>query len=157
MRHYQKTKNIVSVSVYQTRKIAGEFARDVLRKRGLREALIVALSGELGTGKTVFVQGFAKELGVRRRITSPTFVLVRRFALYIKKLAFSNLYHIDAYRLRKLGAVDRKRFQEMFTDPQNIILIEWPERMRGILPKGAIKVKMRYGEHQNERIILMNF
>lgn len=119
-------------------------------------ALVIALQGDLGAGKTTFTQGFARGLGIRRRATSPTFVIMRRFALPVSakhKEHFKTLYHIDAYRLKKPDALKHLDFKEILADPTAIVLIEWPERVKGSLPRKAIWLKFQHGKKENERII----
>jgi tRNA threonylcarbamoyladenosine biosynthesis protein TsaE len=124
---------------------------------GEKSATVFALQGDLGAGKTTFTQGFLKGLGSKKRVTSPTFVLMRRHALAAtsnKKTAdFKNVFHIDAYRLKKpehLAALD---LEVLMNGPENIILIEWPEQAKKFLPKNTTWLKFAYGKKENERII----
>lgn len=112
----------------------------------------LALSGDLGAGKTTFTQAFAKALGIRKRILSPTFLIMKRFPIHHRK--FKNMYHIDAYRvssadLEKLGV------REIFNG-ENIVLIEWADRVRDILPKTTTWIKFSHGTSENERKITIN-
>jgi tRNA threonylcarbamoyladenosine biosynthesis protein TsaE len=119
-------------------------------------ATILALQGDLGAGKTTFTQGFAHGLGIRRRTASPTFVIMRRFAIPARKARqpiFKNLYHIDAYRLKKLDSLEVLGLDEIFNNPENVVLIEWPEKIKAALPKRTILLKFGYGKKENERII----
>jgi tRNA threonylcarbamoyladenosine biosynthesis protein TsaE len=121
-------------------------------------ALVVALQGDLGAGKTTFTQGFARGLGIRRRTASPTFIIMRRFAIPITrktkaKSHFKNLYHIDAYRLKQLDSLEPLGLKEIFADPAAIVLIEWPEKIKKILPKKIMWLKFQHGKKENERII----
>lgn len=112
-------------------------------------AEVFALRGDLGAGKTTFTQGFLKGLGSKRRVTSPTFVLMRRHRLGGGR----NVFHIDAYRLKKpehLAALD---LDGILHEPRNIILIEWPESAKKFLPKNTIWVRFKYGKKENERTI----
>ncbi len=99
-------------------------------------ARIFLLEGELGSGKTTFVQGFAQGLGVKGKITSPTFVLIRQYRIPNN---FFVLYHIDLYRIEKLKELGLK---EILSNKKNIILIEWAEKLKK-LPKGAIKISIK--------------
>lgn len=134
-------------------KETGAFAKRIVREFSKRKGpLILALLGDLGAGKTTFTQSFAKSLGVNKRILSPTFLIMKRFPL--SNANFKNLYHIDAYRvtaadLKKLGI-------EKILKEQNIILIEWADRVENILPKGTIKIKFEHGAKENERQITIN-
>jgi tRNA threonylcarbamoyladenosine biosynthesis protein TsaE len=114
-----------------------DFGREIITKL-IKEhnPLILALTGNLGSGKTTFVQGVAKGLGIKQRILSPTFIIMRQYDTKEK----GDFYHIDLYRLdknveeemRNLGAGD------IFKDKDNIAIIEWAEKGRGAIPKNAI-------------------
>lgn len=106
-----------------------------------KKAVIMALSGDLGAGKTTFTQFLASILGVEEAITSPTFVIQKSYqtkhtvspqALH---RVFHRLIHIDAYRLEKSEELLKLGFASLLGDPQNLIVIEWPERVEDILPK----------------------
>ena len=99
---------------------------------------IVCLHGDLGAGKTTLVQGIAKGLGIKKRITSPTFIIVRKY---------ENFWHIDLYRVDNIKELG---LHEIFTDPKNIVVIEWPEIIKSILPKHYIEVKIK-NISENER------
>lgn len=94
-------------------------------------ATIIGLKGELGSGKTTFVQNLARELGLTELITSPTFVIEKIYRLTGQK--FRKLIHIDAYRLEDGGELLKLGFQELAQDSGNLILIEWVERVSDIL------------------------
>lgn len=113
-----------------------------------RGALIIALTGDLGAGKTTFVQGFLKGLGAKGRAASPTFVIMRRHAIPGRK---GGAYHIDAYRLKKPADLAALGFDGIAADPGNIILIEWAEKIRKILPRRAAWIRFRHGENPHER------
>jgi len=143
--------NFRSCSTAQTKKFAAELAKKILKKRKAKNALVFALSGDLGSGKTTFVQGFLRALGVKRKITSPTFVIFKRFKIY--DLRFKNVYHIDCYRLQKPEDLLALGLREILQNSQNIVLIEWPEKIRRILPKNTIWLKFEHAEKENQRII----
>lgn len=102
-------------------------------------ATVVALSGELGAGKTTFVQALAKELGVKEIVQSPTYVLMKRYD--ISYLNFKHLIHIDAYRLNNAQEFAALRPEQFLTDPSNLVCIEWPERVQGALSKPDLTIK----------------
>jgi len=133
----------------QTRKIAANLAKKILKKRATKNALVFALLGDLGSGKTTFVQGFLRSLGIRKKITSPTFVIFKRFK--IKDLRFKNIYHVDCYRIQKPNDLLALGLKEILENPQNIVLIEWPEKIKRILPKNTIWLKFEHGEKENIR------
>lgn len=129
-------------------------ARDKQARGGRRQAAIFALTGELGSGKTTFTQGFFGGLGVKKRVSSPTFVLIRSYSL---RLTTYNLaYHIDCYRLRKPKELLDLGFQEILVDPRNIVVIEWAGKVRRYLPKSAVWVKFEHGKRENERSIVFH-
>ena len=140
---------MISKSARQTRDIAKDLATEIANKK---RPTILALSGDLGAGKTTFTQSFAKAFGVKKRILSPTFLIMKRFPL--TQGNFENLYHIDAYRV---SAADfgRLGIQEVFKG-QNIVLIEWADRVKELLPKSAIWIKFEHGKQENERQITIN-
>ncbi len=125
----------------------------VPRRRLARDkcALILALRGDLGAGKTTFTQGFLKGLGVRRRVSSPTFVLMKRFTL--RNLPFANVYHIDCYRVKKSAELSSLGLKEIFENPENLVLVEWPERLGRILPKRRLNLVFRHGKDEEVRAI----
>ncbi|HUX35662.1 MAG TPA: tRNA (adenosine(37)-N6)-threonylcarbamoyltransferase complex ATPase subunit type 1 TsaE [Candidatus Paceibacterota bacterium] len=123
------------------------------RQSHTNSTVIVALGGKLGAGKTTFTQGFAAGLGIRSKIISPTFILIRKTELpRLGNSQFRNFIHIDAYRadakdFLKLG------FKELAEDNRNIILVEWADRLKKILPKSATWLKLSHGKKENERTI----
>ena len=110
-------------------KMLNVFARDFvagLPQKAEAHAHIVGLSGELGAGKTTFVQEVAKVLGAEGEVVSPTFVFVRVHA--INHEPFTKLVHVDAYRMDKTPS-KTIGWHEYLSDPKNLILVEWPENL----------------------------
>ena len=149
---------ILTRSAKETKKLGEKLAHEIDRsptsiKRG---AIIISLEGELGSGKTTFTQGFAKGLGIKENPRSPTFVIMRIYKLNKsnrsdKIVEFENFIHIDAYRitskdLKSLG------WNELVSGQQNIILIEWGDRVKNILPKNALRIIFKHG-HSGSRLI----
>lgn len=119
---------------------------------------IVALSGNLGTGKTQFVKGVANFFKIKKNITSPTFVLIKVYHVKKNHLKPSKgsqfkLVHIDCYRLSSPRELLDIGLQELLDSPRNIILIEWAEKIKNILPKKTFWIKFSYGKKINERLI----
>jgi tRNA threonylcarbamoyladenosine biosynthesis protein TsaE len=149
-----KTKTYRTFSSEETKALGFETARTIGRTG--RGPAVIALQGDLGAGKTTFVQGFLKGLGSRARVTSPTFILMRRHKLAPSAAGgkrFSNVFHIDAYRLKKPEHLSALELEVILTNPRNIILIEWPEQAKKFLPKDAMWVRFGYGKKENERIV----
>lgn len=101
-------------------------------------ATIITLSGELGAGKTTFVQGIARALGVEENVTSPTFVIEKVYELTGQK--WKHLIHIDAYRLKSAHELEVLGWHEIAQEPGNLIVIEWPERVAALIPADAIRI-----------------
>ncbi len=111
-------------------------------------AAVIALHGDLGSGKTTFTKRLAKKLGVDSVITSPTFVIEKRFNLNKSTgHGFKKLIHIDTYRIDLQDELMKLNWQEDVSNPENIISIEWPENVNDILPKNTIHI---YFEFLNE-------
>ncbi len=122
------------------------FASKVVQKltRG-STATVLALSGDLGAGKTTFVQGLARSLGTNVTITSPTFVILKRYPL--SKQAFDTLIHIDAYRLNSSSELQKLGWEEILKDAGSLVVLEWPERVSECIPDNAQTITFT---HKNE-------
>lgn len=141
--------SFISHSPKETKDFARDFAKQILSKPPQKKcALVIGLEGELGAGKTSFVQGFAKGLGVKEKVLSPTFVIMRKY----KILNTRYLYHIDCYRLHKPTELLRLGFKEIVSNPDNIVLIEWADRIKKILPKGTISISFETTKSYERRI-----
>ncbi len=106
-----------------------------------RYATLVTLSGELGAGKTAFTKALAKALGVEVEVTSPTFVLEKIYALP-KGQPFKRLAHIDAYRLKDESELASLGFDELMSDPDTLVVLEWPEQVKGMLHVPSVKISI---------------
>lgn len=106
-------------------------------------AVVVALHGELGAGKTTFVQQLAKAFGVVDDVISPTFVIQKRYSLGAEQ-SFERLVHIDAYRLERASELEALDWGELVADSQNLIVIEWAERVADILPPDTQHLTFTY-------------
>lgn len=155
-----------SNSSVNTKKFAAALARTLVRRRSSvvspKSALVIALNGDLGAGKTTFTQGFLRGLGIRKRTTSPTFILFRRFRIPVRKgftfhaTRFTNVFHVDAYRIKKPKELLSLGFKEILEDPKNIVLIEWAENVKKILPRGVVVVRFEHGDIANRRSIKLS-
>lgn len=117
---------------------AARFAGSLVpRQRG---ATLVALSGELGAGKTAFTKAVARALGIREVVNSPTFVLEKIYLL--SNQIFKRLIHIDAYRLERGADLSPLGFDELMRDADNLILLEWPENVADALPEPAVRISL---------------
>ena len=153
-------KTYRTYSSEETKKIGEKLAKSMKPQKGAR---VLALRGNLGAGKTTFVQGFSKGLGIKRRTPSPTFVIMRRHRVPGRRSAvgsrgaknFSDLFHVDAYRLKKGGDLKVLDFDKVLEDPRNIVLIEWADRTKDILPKDVLWLDFGHGKKENERRIVV--
>lgn len=140
---------LISKNIKDTEQIAEEFLFSI-KNRDNASALVVGLYGELGAGKTHFVQSIGKLLGIKRKINSPTFVIMKSYKLPdvgCQNTQTSNvrkLVHIDAYRLKNEKELLHLGWAEIIKNPENIIFIEWPENVKKIMPKGHHKIKISH-------------
>jgi tRNA threonylcarbamoyladenosine biosynthesis protein TsaE len=107
---------------------------------------VVALSGDLGAGKTAFVQGAARALGVKDRVTSPSFILMREYAGDLPVL------HLDVYRLNNLQELIDLGFEE-FLDPSWVIFIEWGDAVTPVLPESHLDVELSLSGEDERRLV----
>ncbi len=131
-------KQYITYSEKETKNLAKDISK---RLRG-----VIALSGKLGSGKTTFAQGFAKGLGIKEKIISPTFILIRQHKIPDSK---NMLYHVDLYRLKDLKELG---LGELMNDPNNIVLIEWAQKAKSLLPKETTWIKFKQIDEFKRRI-----
>ena len=143
-----KSKVFHTASASETQKFAEGFSRRFSHG-------VIALSGDLGAGKTTFAQGFARGLGIRRRMTSPTFIFIRRYKIQDTRNKRRCFYHIDAYRARSAKDLASLQLKEVFVDLRNVVLVEWAENVKRFLPKNTLWITMKHGEKENERTIVI--
>lgn len=133
-----KINKFIAKSSAETKKIAAKFAKGVLAREQNKHAAVVGLVGELGSGKTTFVKGFAEGLGIKQIIQSPTFIIARSHKLRAR--SYKKFIHIDAYRIGSKDLVTLG-WREWIRNPENIIVVEWAERISKIMPKNSIKIQ----------------
>lgn len=130
----------------ETRSLSAFVAESVAFARALAPradgATVVALSGDLGAGKTTFVQAAASALGVREAVQSPTFVIMQVYDIAASGSGFARLVHIDAYRLASAHEIEVLGWRELVADPENLIFLEWPEHVAEAVPAAAQKVTL---------------
>lgn len=127
----------------QTIKFGKEFAKK------LTGGEVLALTGDLGSGKTTFTQGLAKGLGIKNNITSPTFVLLKN---YHGKINNKNIefVHIDAYRVQSIEDIKSAGIEDYLNRKGVIMVIEWAEKIKKILPKNIINISFEADDTENE-------
>jgi len=112
---------------------------------------VIGLIGNLGAGKTTFVQFLAHTLGIKQTVNSPTFNIIKVYAIKNHKSKIKNLIHIDAYRLHSAAELQALGVEEYFVDPHVVTVIEWADRVKKILPKDAMMIKIKLKKN-GERI-----
>jgi tRNA threonylcarbamoyladenosine biosynthesis protein TsaE len=112
------------------------FGKEGLMKEG---ALVIALKGQLGAGKTVFAQAFLKAAGVKGPFNSPTFVIMKKYEIKSQKKAFNAIYHFDCYRV-KAADLESLGWEEIIFQKENIVLLEWPEKAKGAMPGQYLEI-----------------
>lgn len=152
---------IVTKSAEETKKVAKLFAKDITGgfQVGGEAATIIALVGNLGAGKTTFTQGFAEGLSIKEKINSPTFVILKEYEIHrhkISKSCFKNFYHIDCYRLKNEKDAETIGLEEILKNPENLVLIEWAERVKKILPKKQLIIVKFFHINEETRKIVFN-
>ena len=105
---------------------------------------VIVLAGDLGAGKTAFVQGFGRGLGITERITSPTFTLVH---VYDGRLP---VHHLDVYRLEQMSEALDLGLPEML-DEGGVVLIEWGDAILPVLPHDFLEVRLTFGIGEDDR------
>jgi len=165
---------IITHSAKETKNLSAKFAIQIisgqilLRQLGQR-AVALALEGDLGAGKTTFLHGFAKGLGIKEKILSPTFIIMKKFkippnnklktlprrgSLKTANFQFSYFYHIDCYRLKNKKDLENLGFRKIVLNPENIVAIEWPEKIFRVIPKNFLKIKFTHLKANKRGIIL---
>jgi len=150
-----KQSTIITTTPQQTQKVGFSVARDFLREKKHNKAIIIGLEGDLGSGKTTFIQGFAKGLGIKEKVLSPTFVIMKKFQIPTNKFQtkerFQNFYHVDAYRIDKAKEMLELGWKDIIANPANLVLIEWADRIKGVIPKDAARIDFQtVGENKRQ-------
>ena len=161
---------IVTKSSQETKKLGEEVANNLVdsglwmvdserakhQTPNTEHSNVLALTGGLGSGKTTFLQGFASGLGIEQRVISPTFIIMRKYdsRIKIQESRFKNFYHIDLYRLERNVEQDVKNLglEEIWTNPENIVAIEWAEKIKDSVPKSATWIKFKNLGGESRRI-----
>ena len=131
-------REIITNNFSETQKLGEEYAEQI------KAGGILCLEGELGAGKTTFTQGLLKGLGCEGPFTSPTFVLMKKYK--------ENIYHLDAYRISENNLTDLG-WEELIENKKNIIIIEWPERIKAKIPSGAKWIKFFWLDENQRKVI----
>lgn len=130
-------EKVLSASANETKQIAKNFARKLKKKE------VICFYGNLGSGKTTFIQGLAGGLGIKVRIISPTFIIVRQYKIPPANNERENtFYHADLYRIENSKQAESLGLKEIFDQDEGVIVIEWAERITDILPKKRWEISL---------------
>jgi tRNA threonylcarbamoyladenosine biosynthesis protein TsaE len=143
---------IESKSLKETEEVARKFLDLISKREETKGAQVAGLSGDLGAGKTTFVQAIARILGVKENVTSPTFVIMKIYPLSDQVAKWSRLIHIDAYRLENGEELMKLNFAEVAGNQKNLILIEWTENVSSALPKNSHQINFKFIDDQTREI-----
>lgn len=143
---------IATASAREMKNAAGRILQALLAKKS--RPIFLALEGELGSGKTTFVQGLARGLGIKEKTQSPTFVLAKWYKLPRGHRPLRHLVHVDAYRLESLAEAERLGLRGAFRDPDAIVVVEWADRIKKLIPKNAVWIKFRH-KAENLRTVVV--
>lgn len=143
-------KEYITHSAEETKKLAEEFSQT------LRGGAVILLDGNLGSGKTTFTQGILEVLGAEKPYTSPTFVIMKEYKLPKSPLlttpySLLTVFHIDTYRIESKDLLDLG-WKEILEDKSGIILLEWPDRVRDILPQSATTIHFEHARENARKI-----
>lgn len=138
-------------SLEETKKLAEQLAKT------LESGDVLALWGDLGTGKTTFTRYLVEALGINARVQSPSFVIARKYEKTKKSgHGIETVNHIDLYRLKETGEVADLGLEEYFQQSNGITIIEWPERAKDYLPKNKIDIKFKDIGRGKRKIYVQN-
>jgi len=138
-------------SVDETHEAARKLIEMLEKKQN--QATIVGLYGDLGSGKTTFVQGVAKALGVRETVISPTFIIERVYKL---EGYFRHFIHIDCYRFEDSNEIKTLGLDEVLKDPRALLCIEWADKVEKFLPEGITKIYFELVDENTRKINIIS-
>jgi tRNA threonylcarbamoyladenosine biosynthesis protein TsaE len=145
-----RTAELTSESPDVTRELGGQLGRALLAA-SREQPIVIYLSGELGAGKTTFVNGLMRALGVSGPIRSPTYTLIEPYELDPNELDPIAVYHMDLYRLSDARDLEMLALRDLLR-PGAVLLVEWAERGAGALPAADLAVGLSYPDTANAQI-----
>lgn len=145
--------SVITTSVQETIALGEKCMEAALKEAGQDAPLIFYLKGELGAGKTHFVKGLARALGIRA-ITSPTFVVMKKFTLSQRGKRY--FFHIDCYRIYDSKDALQIGLHAVLKNPRAIVAIEWAERIEDIIPRPYWKIEFGHEGEQARKIKMKN-
>ena len=146
-------KKITIKNLSDLQSFAKEFLLSLENGKSPDKAIVVALSGNLGAGKTTFVQLLAKDLGVSEVVTSPTYTILKQYEIKEDK-EFKYLVHMDAYRLDSVEELKPLRFDEFLNKQNTIFCIEWADKIREVLPNDTVFVSLNMTDENTREVVV---
>ncbi len=165
---------IISFSPAVTKKIGATIAHKISTHPNISKGpVFILLEGNLGAGKTTFTLGFLKYFGIKPAAASPTFTIMKHYRsnkkLEVKseklnslitnhksQATISDIYHIDAYRLKSKKDLELIGFNTIKKQPHTVVIMEWPGNVKGMNLKNVIRVKFEHGTLASERVIIIH-
>ena len=120
----------------------------------LGDRRLITFSGEIGAGKTTFIQAFCRRLGVREPVTSPTFSIINEYTYPDAAGRIRHLYHLDLYRLQRVEEALDLGIEE-YLDGPDYCLIEWPEVIEPLLPEDAVRINLEIVRDSTRKMLLL--
>lgn len=139
-------KEYVAENLTATQQFAKKLART------FKGGEVIGLIGDLGAGKTTLVQFLAQTLGVKETVNSPTFVLMKIYRVTRNGLSVTRLVHVDAYRLNSGQELTNIGLSEYLGRQDTVVVIEWADKVKEILPIDAVIINIKEGKEENQRI-----
>ncbi len=138
----------VSDGDQETKQIAADLVNS------LTSGVVICLEGSMAAGKTTFSQGVGEALNIPR-IVSPTYMIMREYPV-IGHSTIKRLFHLDLYRLNSAEEIKAFDLEEIWSQPENLVLVEWPEKFFDLLPKKRIEVKIKVVSDNERQIEIFN-
>lgn len=134
-------------SAQETQRLAKKILKQLQGKN------TVALYGQLGSGKTTFIQGLAKALGIKKRLVSPTYILMRSYPIS-HNLSYNSMLHLDLYRVSSAADLKSIDFEELIKDKNNLVVVEWAEKLNANQIKNSLKLKFKIISQNRRQITI---
>ena len=139
----------LSHSVTETAGIAGDVLRKISKGKNAH-ATVLALYGDLGSGKTTFVQELGKLSGIKDTMQSPTFVIIKSYTLQVTR--YMQFFHLDLYRIERPEELLNLGWNDILQDQKNLVAIEWAERAEKFLPNNALRIHFKFIDERTREI-----
>lgn len=145
----------MSKSLEETHDLAERFIHELVlecNEEKPKKAFVIGLYGDLGSGKTAFVQGLARALEIKENVISPTFIIQKRYDIHKKDSPFKHLIHIDTYRLEGGHEMKDIKWDELTSDPHNLVVMEWASRVEDVMPSDTKKIFFTFIDENTREI-----